>query len=133
MLAKNVLNSSNEDLYTIFGWYNLREYNQSGTDIFNPIYHDCGLDGLCSDDVGWPGYADYGEGNYAGTGEAATVSSDAAGFVDYDTELITPFISTDGFKNVAVQYNALVAQYNNEAFGSTDTIPPRSTSKTIPK
>ena len=32
MLAKNVLNSSNEDLYTIFGWYNLREYNRSNTD-----------------------------------------------------------------------------------------------------
>ena len=27
MLAKNILNSNNEDLYTIFGWYNLREYN----------------------------------------------------------------------------------------------------------
>ncbi len=32
MLAKNVLNSNNEDLYTIFGWYNLREYNRSNTD-----------------------------------------------------------------------------------------------------
>ena len=32
MLAKNVLNSNNEDLYTIFGWYNLREYNRSYTD-----------------------------------------------------------------------------------------------------
>ena len=32
MLAKNVLNSSDEDLYTIFGWYNLREYNRSNTD-----------------------------------------------------------------------------------------------------
>ena len=32
MLAKNILDSNNDDLYTIFGWYNLREYNQSGTD-----------------------------------------------------------------------------------------------------
>ena len=32
MLAKNVLNSNDEDLYTIFGWYNLREYNRSNTD-----------------------------------------------------------------------------------------------------
>ena len=32
MLAKNILNSNNEDLYTIFGWYNLREYNRSNTD-----------------------------------------------------------------------------------------------------
>ncbi|WP_421879588.1 S8 family serine peptidase [Marinoscillum sp.] len=56
--------------------------------------------------VVWSFAADYGEGNYAGTGEVATVSSDAAGTVEYDTELITPFISTDGFKNIAVQYNA---------------------------
>ena len=34
---------------------------------------------------------------------------------------------------ICEKYNALVAQYNNEAFGSTDTIPPRSTPKTIPK
>ena len=32
MLAKNILNSNDEDLYTIFGWYNLREYNRSNTD-----------------------------------------------------------------------------------------------------
>ena len=32
MLAKNVLDSNDEDLYTIFGWYNLREYNRSNTD-----------------------------------------------------------------------------------------------------
>ena len=32
MLAKNILDGNNDDLYTIFGWYNLREYNQSGTD-----------------------------------------------------------------------------------------------------
>ena len=31
--------------------------------IFIPAEHDCGLDGFCPDDVGWPGYADYGEGN----------------------------------------------------------------------
>ena len=32
MLAKNILDSNNNDLYTIFGWYNLREYNQNNTD-----------------------------------------------------------------------------------------------------
>lgn len=56
--------------------------------------------------VVWGFAADYGEGNYAGTGEVATVSSDAAGTLEYDTELITPFIGTDGYKNIAVQYNA---------------------------
>ena len=39
MLAKNILNSNNEDLYTIFGWYNLREYNRSNTD--NSLKYGC--------------------------------------------------------------------------------------------
>lgn len=64
--------------------------------------------------VVWGFAADYGEGNYAGTGEAATVSSDAAGIIDYDTELITPLISTDGFKNVAVQYNVNYINLNTD-------------------
>ena len=34
--------------------------NENST--FIPAQHDCGLDGFCPDDVGWPG-ADYGEGN----------------------------------------------------------------------
>jgi subtilisin family serine protease len=55
--------------------------------------------------VDWKFAADYGEGNYAGTGEAATVSSDAAGFVEYDAELITPVITVPGYKDIAVQYN----------------------------
>ncbi|MBT1686559.1 Ig-like domain-containing protein [Dawidia soli] len=56
-------------------------------------------------DVVWKFAADYGEGNYAGTGEAATVSSDAAGFVEFDTELLTPVITVPGYKDIAVQYN----------------------------
>ncbi|MBT1708525.1 S8 family serine peptidase [Fulvivirgaceae bacterium PWU5] len=55
--------------------------------------------------VDWKFAADYGEGNYAGTGEAATVSSDAAGFVEFDTELLTPTIAVPGYKDIAVQYN----------------------------
>ncbi|HEY9046200.1 MAG TPA: S8 family serine peptidase [Ohtaekwangia sp.] len=56
--------------------------------------------------VAWAFAADYGESNYAGTGEAATASSDAFGSAEFDTELITPTISTAGYKNIAVQYNA---------------------------
>lgn len=56
--------------------------------------------------VVWAFAADYGEGNYAGTGEAATASSDAFGLAEFDTELITPLIAAQGFKNITVQYNA---------------------------
>lgn len=59
----------------------------------------------------WDFAAAYGEDNYAGTGEAATASSDAAGEVEFDTELITPAISTAGFKNIAVQYNVNYQNY----------------------
>jgi subtilisin family serine protease len=55
--------------------------------------------------VVWDFAAAYGEDNYSGTGEAATVSSDAFGRAEFDTELITPAISTAGFKNITVQYN----------------------------
>ena len=34
MLAKNILDSNNEDLYTIFGWYDLREYHRASDNSF---------------------------------------------------------------------------------------------------
>ncbi len=53
------------------------------------------------------GFADsFGEGNYSGTGEAATASSDAIGEAEFDTELLTPYISTAGYSNIALQFNA---------------------------
>ncbi|MEQ8244553.1 choice-of-anchor D domain-containing protein [Fulvivirga sp.] len=54
--------------------------------------------------VVWAFAADYGEGNYAGTGEAATVSSDAAGTVEFDTELWTPEIEVDGRTGIVLEY-----------------------------
>jgi len=70
--------------------------------------------------VAWAFAADYGESNYAGTGEAATASSDAFGAADFDTELITPSISTAGYKNIAVQYNANYQNYANLDFLDLD-------------
>lgn len=61
--------------------------------------------------VTWKFAAAYEESNYAGTGEAATASSDAFGEGEFDTELITPVISTAGYKNIAVQYNANYQNY----------------------
>ncbi len=55
--------------------------------------------------VVWDFAAAWGEGNYSGTGEAATASSDAAGEAEFDTEIITPWIDATGYKNIALQYN----------------------------
>jgi subtilisin family serine protease len=65
--------------------------------------------------VVWNFAAAWGEGNYSGTGEAATASSDAAGIVEFDTELISPSIAVTGYKNIAVQFNA-----NYQNFASLD-------------
>ncbi len=70
----------------------------------------------------WSFAADYGEGNYSGTGEAATVSSDAAGVVEFDTELISPVIATAGYKNIAVQFNANYQNYVNLDFLDVDIL-----------
>lgn len=65
--------------------------------------------------AGW-----WGEGNYSGTGEAATVSSDAAGVAEFDTEIITPWIDATGYKNVALQYNVNYANFANLDFLDVD-------------
>jgi hypothetical protein len=68
----------------------------------------------------WDFAAAYGEGNYAGTGEAATASSDAFGEAEFDTELISPLITTTGYKNIAVQYNASYQNFANLDFLNLD-------------
>ncbi|HEY3403795.1 MAG TPA: S8 family serine peptidase [Ohtaekwangia sp.] len=70
--------------------------------------------------VNWSTAADAGEGNYSGTGEAATVSSDVFGLAEFDAVLVTPSISTAGYKNIAVQYNANYANYANLDFLDLD-------------
>jgi subtilisin family serine protease len=68
----------------------------------------------------WKFAAAWGEGNYSGTGEAATASSDAAGEFEFDTELISPSITTTGYKNIAVQFNANYQNYANRDFLNVD-------------
>ncbi|HYG20599.1 MAG TPA: S8 family serine peptidase [Ohtaekwangia sp.] len=70
--------------------------------------------------VVWDFAASWGEGNYSGTGEAATVSSDAAGEAEYDAELISPWMSTAGYKNIAVQFNASYSNFANLDFLEVD-------------
>jgi subtilisin family serine protease len=77
-----------------------------------------------TDDAGtgivWKTAADYSEGNYSGSGEAATVSSDFSGTVDFDASLISPTIDATGYKNIAVQFNANYQNYANFDFLDVD-------------
>ncbi|RAW00315.1 S8 family serine peptidase [Pseudochryseolinea flava] len=70
--------------------------------------------------VTWNFASAWGEGNYSGTGEAATASSDAAGEFEFDTELISPWIDAAGYKNIALQYNANYQNYANRDFLNLD-------------
>jgi len=59
--------------------------------------------------------------NYTGgTGNAAMANSDAAGNVEYDTELITPAIDVDGKAGVVVQYYVNYQNYFNNDFLDLD-------------
>ncbi|MEO9871453.1 choice-of-anchor J domain-containing protein [Ekhidna sp.] len=62
--------------------------------------------------VTWLFAADAGEGNYSGSGEAATVSSDAFGVAEFDAELITPVIDVDGQTGLVLEY---LVNYQNLA------------------
>jgi subtilisin family serine protease len=72
--------------------------------------------------VVWRLASQWGEGNYCGTGEAATASSDAAGPAEFDTELWTPIISTQGYKNIVVQYNVNYQNFANFDFLDLDIL-----------
>lgn len=78
--------------------------------------------------VVWGFSEDFGEGNYCGTGKAAMANSDAAGAAEFDTELITPVISTAGFKNVALQFNASYQNFANLDFLDVDILVTGTTS-----
>ena len=70
--------------------------------------------------VVWATAAHYGYGNFAGTGEAATVSSDEAGVAEFDAELISPTIQTGGYSNIVLQYNANYQNLANADFLDLD-------------
>lgn len=70
----------------------------------------------------WDFAAAHGDGNYCGTGEAATANSDAFGTAEFDTELWTPVINTAGLKNIALQFNANYQNFANLDFLDVDIL-----------
>ncbi|MEX2233362.1 MAG: S8 family serine peptidase [Cyclobacteriaceae bacterium] len=78
-----------------------------GWNIFND-----GTEGLV-----WNSAWYYGEGNYCAWGDAATVSRDAFGVAEFDTEIQTPVINADGYENLVLQYYA-----NYQNFGNRDIL-----------
>ncbi|HTJ49001.1 MAG TPA: T9SS type A sorting domain-containing protein, partial [Cyclobacteriaceae bacterium] len=70
--------------------------------------------------VAWNLASAWGEGNYSGVGDAATVSSDAFGEGEFDTELISPSINVGAYRNVVVQYTANYQNFANLDFLDLD-------------
>ncbi|MCP4424918.1 MAG: hypothetical protein GY803_10525, partial [Chloroflexi bacterium] len=72
--------------------------------------------------VVWSDIAGAGElGNYTnGSGDAATVSSDAFGTADFDTELVTPVFSLASATAATVDYTANYQNFANEDFLDVD-------------
>ena len=68
----------------------------------------------------WDVLAVHGMDNWSGSGDAASVNSDANDGVEYDTELITPSIDIEGKTGVAVQYNANYINFLNQDFLDLD-------------
>ena len=64
----------------------------------------------------WKFAAHYEEGNYSGTGEAATASSDLFGVAEFDTELWTPAIDISGKENISLEYNVNYQNFNGLDF-----------------
>ncbi|MEQ8573257.1 MAG: choice-of-anchor J domain-containing protein, partial [Fulvivirga sp.] len=70
--------------------------------------------------VVWGFASDTGEGNYSGSGEAATVNSDFNGTAEFDAELITPIINVEGKSNLALKYNVNYQNYAGLDFLDVD-------------
>ncbi|TRX59371.1 hypothetical protein FNH22_09390 [Fulvivirga sp. M361] len=70
--------------------------------------------------VEWSFAADAGEGNYAGSDEAATVSSDEFGEAEHDAELWTPVINVAGRENLTLKYNVNYQNLQNLDFFDLD-------------
>ncbi|HTJ49679.1 MAG TPA: S8 family serine peptidase, partial [Cyclobacteriaceae bacterium] len=70
--------------------------------------------------VAWNLASAWGEGNYSGVGDAATVSSDAFGEGEFDTELISPSINVGAYRNIVVQYTANYQNFANLDFLDLD-------------
>ncbi len=70
--------------------------------------------------VVWTTTANAGEGNYSGSGGAATVSSDVFGEAEYDTELWTPQIDVDGRTGIVLEYDVNYQNLLNRDFLDVD-------------
>lgn len=70
--------------------------------------------------IQWANSVDAGESNYSGSGEAATVSSDAFGAGEFDTELISPVINIAGMSNLSLKYNVNYQNFANLDFLDLD-------------
>lgn len=68
----------------------------------------------------WGLAADFGDGNYVSSGEAATANSDEFGVAEYDTELRTPSIDISGKSDLYIQYSANYQNLNNLDFLDLD-------------
>jgi hypothetical protein len=76
---------------------------------------------LAGTGVVWTTIAGSGEsGNYCGSGEAATVSSDAAGTANYDTWLITPNIDLSGALSATLDLEANFQNFATRDFFDID-------------
>lgn len=71
--------------------------------------------------VVWTDMAGSGEGNYtSGSGDLASVSSDNAGSVDYDTELQMPALDLTNATGTALLFASNYANYANRDFFNVD-------------
>ncbi len=101
-MTKHGIAQENMPLMAVIGETILEESFEGGT--FPPA----GWNVIDNEGTGvvWQFAADYGDGNYTSTGEAATVNSDASGVAEFDTELWTPEIDVAGKSDLYVQYTA---------------------------
>jgi len=68
----------------------------------------------------WATNGFWGEGNYCGSGIAATCSSDDAGDLDFSTELITPAINGNLYLTMEISYDANYQNFANFDFLNLD-------------
>jgi subtilisin family serine protease len=69
---------------------------------------------------GWNSARSFGEGNYAGQGEAATLSADALGKTDVKGAIYSPVISLKNSRAITLQYLANYQNYANRDYLDLD-------------
>jgi len=69
---------------------------------------------------GWNAASSFGEGNYAGRGEAATLSADALGKTGVKGAIYSPVVSLKESRNITLQYQANYQNYANQDYLDLD-------------